>query len=960
MNNYMDAGCEYMNESEDRIVSGQRIVIKLEFNSMEVDSNKATMATGLDHMDSNSNKATMATELIAKQADKIYRKQSTKWETHFYKLVLGGNVDEVTRVVDYMNANGMTDTLNWLLKKETAQKHSSCSCSSARLFLIRIYMFLCLLFVTVVITPVFYMAHMLSVSLLNRTQRRISKRSNLPLALAVFSRSQDMIKYFISIGVDIQQTDDEGNNVFHYIADLSATSREKANVMLDTSIEIFADYVPLDSIKRMLVDDRNSAALTVLEYSAKYGSLACLTKLLKMPNILQETEIAVAKQDVSLASNGASIVPHANTKLELIDVTKYEAGSLADQSTLLNLISDTDIVDMTEDDLEFFSKSSFVKNWISLKLNQMWPGIMVFQTIDIVVTVCLVLLLTGSYNFDIYPWVSQNELPVYLTELNAFSENKSNVFKQTNFQRLISDMQFKEQVTYLAEVCVNESVCESVVDISRKRNPKVNRYFNTVDTNWDIGDLKTPKWVTEEFYSVAMAMDDLYEYWDNFYILRYLHAILIDYTKHLFAEHSDYLQQTITLANAEVINNEIEEYYESFTINGYLLEGWQNYTLLPSSMLNYKDAKSYVCLPSGDFNESDLQTSSVKYPSASYYDDSCRLKFLHNMASSSCKKANVKTQTLYERYATESALNEDSKDYVVIALFVLAGFYLFFDLLERIVFLYTCVIHPTTAWAMLTTACGKKVPGSYARKQVNLFTYLLLIVLLTILELADDINDQTGITYASLEKASYLLIIMILILRFLMHIHSMRLLPGIGHFVISTFMMGNNLLDFSVIFATVVLIFSGVFHLVAVKPNCPLVKEDGFDDFTKSLLSTFMLAFGHGDQNVFKTSTSISLTYVLFVVIVCLLLLNFIIALMSNTATRIMNEPWKNALWQMEWLDEATSVEYTFSILVLLCRCSCCFQSCGHTRHRNAGFVVKEVDGKDKIYIEMFQCTSMD
>ena len=328
----MDAGCEYMKESEDRIVSGQHIVIKLECNSMEVDSNKATMATGLDHMDSNSSKATMATgldhmdsnssskptmatELIAKQADKIYRqrKQSTRWETHFYKLVLGGNVDEVTRVVDYMNENGMTDTLDWLLKKETAaaQKHSSCSCSSARLFLIRVYMFLCLLFVIVVITPVFYMVHILSVSLLNRTQRRISKRSNRPLALAVFSRSREMIEYFISIGVDIQQKDDEGNNVFHYIADLSATSREKANVMLDNSIEIFANFVALDSIKRMLVDDRNSAALTVLEYSTKYGSLAFLTKLLKMPNILQETEIAVAKQDVSLASNGASIVPHA-------------------------------------------------------------------------------------------------------------------------------------------------------------------------------------------------------------------------------------------------------------------------------------------------------------------------------------------------------------------------------------------------------------------------------------------------------------------------------------------------------------------------------------------------------------------------------------------------------------------------------------------------------------------------
>ena len=64
-------------------------------------------------------------------------------------------------------------------------------------------------------------------------------KSSLPLALAVFSQSKDMIEYFLSIGVDIQQVDSEGNNVFHYIADLSATSGEKAIVMLDTSLGNF-------------------------------------------------------------------------------------------------------------------------------------------------------------------------------------------------------------------------------------------------------------------------------------------------------------------------------------------------------------------------------------------------------------------------------------------------------------------------------------------------------------------------------------------------------------------------------------------------------------------------------------------------------------------------------------------------------------------------------------------------
>ena len=932
-----------------------------ELDDMDTNTSKTTMAAEPDHIDTNCSKAMIVTELIAKQADKIYqhRKQATRWDTHFYKLVLGGNVDEVTRVVDYMNANGMTDTLDWMLKKETVQKHSSCSCSSARLFLIRIYMFLCLLFVTVVITPVFYMAHILSVSLLNTTQRRISDKSNLPLALAIFSQSPEMIKYFLSIGVNIQQVDDDANNVFHYIADLSTMSQEKANNTLKTSIDIFFDSVPVEVIKRMLVDDRNSAGLTVLEYSTKNGSLAFLTRLLRLPNMLQETETAVAKQDVSLARNGASIVPHANIKLELVDVTKYEAGSLAEQSTLLNLISDTDIISMTEDDLQLFNKSSFVKNWISLKLKQMWPGIIVFQAIDIITTVCVLLLLTtGSFNFNIEPWITQNELPVYLTELKAFSENKSNVFKENNFQRIISDMQFKEQVIYLAEVCTNESVCNSLVDLARKQNPKVNKYFNTVDISWNISGMKTPKWVTEEFYSVAMEMDDLHEYWNDFYILRFLHTILIDYAKKLFIERSDELQQKVTAKNGEFIIIAIEDFYETFTINGYLLQDWQNVTLTPSIVFSYDRAYSFVCFDSREFNASDLQPSTVPYPSDIQDYDSCRLKFLHNMASSACKKANVKTETIYSRFTSKHEYK--SFDFIIIPIYVFAGFYLFFDLLERVVFLYTCVVHQTTAGAMLTTACGKKVPGSYARKQVNLSTYILLVVLLVILALQDDIVERYVITYDQLENAAYLIVIIILILRFLMHIHSMRLLPNIGHFVISTFMMGTNLLHFSVIFGTVVLIFSGVFHLVADKASCPLVKETEFEDFTKSLLSTFMLAFGHGDFGIYKNSTSITLSYVMYVVIVGLLLMNLIIAVMSSTATQIMMEPWKNALWQMEWLDEATSVEYTFNVLGLLCRFFFCFQSCGHNSHRNAGFVVKEVDGKDKIYIEVFQCGSMD
>jgi hypothetical protein len=239
------------------------------------------------------NGAISISETIAEQAVDIYgqKKHVSRWMTHFYKVVLGGNVDTVKQVVEYMIENGMIVQLDWLLMKE--ESHSGVATRTGNThnavcsFITGVFMFLILAVINVVLSPVFYVVHVVSASLLNTKQRRISVKSNLPLALAVFSQSADMIKYFLSIGVDIEQVDSEGNNVFHYVADLSAASPAKAVRNLDIMLGIFMEKLPVDTIKKMLVEDRNSAGLTVLEYSVKYGSLAFTSKLLNLPNILQ-------------------------------------------------------------------------------------------------------------------------------------------------------------------------------------------------------------------------------------------------------------------------------------------------------------------------------------------------------------------------------------------------------------------------------------------------------------------------------------------------------------------------------------------------------------------------------------------------------------------------------------------------------------------------------------------------
>ena len=552
------------------------------------------------------------------------------------------------------------------------------------------------------------------------------------------------------------------------------------------------------------------------------------------------------------------------------------------------------------------------------------------------------MLFSDNFNFNVIPWTKSNSVSAYVSELKAFSENRSNIFQDDSFHRLLNDMQHEKQVTYLANVCGDKSVCELLLNLTQQQNPHVHNYLASLDTSWDLRDMTVPGWIIEECYSVAMRLDDLKEYWNNFYVLRYLRTILMEYAKQLFFEHFDYqyLQQELTTTNPDAIENDIQAFYESFTARGYLMEGLENISLNLNAVVSYNESKTFVCIPYYLFDTSDLQPTSVQYPSALiHYDNSCLLKFFLDAATGSCAKDSVKAETVYDTLVSKVEAYFTSRTSAVVfdrifVLFLCAAVYLLLDIFEHMVFLYTCIVHQTTVRAMAVTACSKKVPGPYVRKQINVFTYIGLIFLAFANYYAFGWIESLGITPDELDKAAYLILMIFVILRFLMHIHSIRLLPSIGHFVISTFMMGTNLLHFSAIFGIVVFIFCGVFHLVADKVSCPLVKEDGFETLTNSFLSTFQLAFGHGEQDVYSSSTSMSLSYVLYVVIVGLLLMNLIIAVMSSTATQIMVEPWKSALWQMEWLDEATSVEYTFSVLGLLCKCCCC--CCGYGSHRKS------------------------
>ena len=326
-----------------------------------------------------------------------------------------------------------------------------------------------------------------------------------------------------------------------------------------------------------------------------------------------------------------------------------------------------------------------------------------------------------------------------------------------------------------------------------------------------------------------------------------------------------------------------------------------------STALKWAEFNGFICIANRYFVSSDVNGSTAGMDVPYYDRDSCCYKALLDFAAdlaNNCSKGGL--STMYDRitsamFAQDDVLHFSKLFFVAVFCFCLT--YLLLDLYERCYFVYVSIVNKPHTQHMITAVLGTKVPGSYLRKQMSILSVSLILSSYGVYYI-DDFSDEVHKYYVQLATTS-------LVLRFIMHIHSLRLLPGIGQFVITTFMMGNNLLHFSVVFTIVVFVFSAIFYMILTNTECPVEKLSGFQSLIASMFSTFQLTFGHGDITVFYSNIPAKVSYVMYIVIMGLLLMNLIIAIMSSTATDVMQEPWRETLWHMGWLEEALSAEFT-------------------------------------------------
>ena len=362
--------------------------------------------------------------------------------------------------------------------------------------------------------------------------------------------------------------------------------------------------------------------------------------------------------------------------------------------------------------------------------------------------------------------------------------------------------------------------------------------------------------------------------------------------------------------NMTVVGEHGKEFIPSETVEFSVLNSYIDVCFVhnfPESRFSFKTKVDVVML-------SDMRKDPIRYMDVCYYQMFVRVA----QTNKTCKKT-APHDLLRAMFGSENPffhVHDVGRSAIFFAV-VCVHLYIILDIVERCTFVSHAVRHQTLPGDIICTALEHKIPGSYVRKQLNVLSCFAIIFQYYFEKYVIQVYtpDRSKVESYWLQEVVSVVFIIAIVVRFLIHIHTLRLLPGIGHFVITTFMMGTNLIHFSAVFGIVLCIFSVLFHILIDDPNCPLEKANGFVTVADSLFSTFQLTFGHGNFDPYSSSPPVQLTYVLYVVIMGLLLLNLIIAIMSTTATDILQEPWKQVLWKIEWLDEATSAEYTFSLL---------------------------------------------
>ena len=940
---------------------------------------------------------------LAEDVQVCYENKTPLYDTYFYKVVLGGNVDVVKKTVQYLEANCDVRVVSWLFDIGCSQHRKMYVPiqKDVKLKVVRWVVFIISAIISILFSPVFYCLHGLGYSLLEHRKRYLSNRIALPLAFAAFSHSVEMVQYFFQKNIRAVFTDNRHNNVFHYIADLAAESSSNALMAFDIVMEAL-EGEPDEYIKELLFENQNSQGFSALEYTARYGSPALLTKMMNFKSLMRHTQFRVqpksvnfkpdpartkdtkqegenklevkvdatqnihtsllqddkpnavekpSNQSVHSSSLSLSCWGEAKTRVDFIDVTKYESDHLTKRSLLLRLIGSRSISEITLKDLQLFQKCPVVGKWIRFKIREAKKYIYIFHTLDVIVTFALFVLLAflkGSLPYQIQE--SQNFFQSHLGEVVARQENISNIITPDamlfTLNRAIQNKQLDWSINILDDDVIDDIISKIPVQVPygppNMTEKNRGQWGHGIRKNKTLGyDLPSD---TKEII-IDKAFSDM-NHTEGQAVFQNLFELTIIFSKGVLVKYPDLPLMQITEKNAEWLEQQVSDFFQDFETE------IQSLVVKPSKYFTDSEWRSLFCPSNENLTLSDFKREIVITPPPSEATDICRWQSLVTMAEINCKPDTPLAVYGMLEYLLELHIkNEKVAKVLVYVMIVFAVGYIIVDIFEHLRFFYICIQTNHSTKGMIRAVLTWRIPGSYYRKQLNIITYYVLILHVAVQ--ADAV--AMFFTNAYVAKLTYQMLLIGLCLRFIMHIHSLRLFPWIGHFVITTFRMATNLIHFSTVLGLVIFIFGVIFHILIVDEKCPIRKEKGFEGVGVAMFSVFKLTFGHGEFEPYYSSTPVMFTYALFTIIVGLLLLNLIIAIMSTTAMDLMTPDGREALGKLEWLNESLAAEYTVAAIA-----GSCYKALLYKDHSKAGYVVTRDTKEPKVYIRVFYCPKLD
>ncbi len=176
------------------------------------------------------------------------------------------------------------------------------------------------------------------------------------------------------------------------------------------------------------------------------------------------------------------------------------------------------------------------------------------------------------------------------------------------------------------------------------------------------------------------------------------------------------------------------------------------------------------------------------------------------------------------------------------------------------------------------------------------------------------IEETKSAVQIYIDRSSYLLILC-LVLRCVITVYSMRLIPGIGLFVITTKRMIQHLAEFYCVFFVIQLAVASTFHyLMRSRPCLPQVME-GYETFPDALYSTFMLAANPGTFQLARENVSTRVLLVVFLIMMAIFLLNLITAVMTASVMALAQPGRRRFLCEQERWKELIGVQAMSRIL---------------------------------------------